>query len=118
VLGHNSRVRLNQTYGNGYAEPADDFGIGVIGTATGNMVEENTISGNTTGILVGAGARDTTIRENVVVGNPAVQVGNASPNVQAADIRNLAPAGQTTFERNVCLTAINAPCPVVTRPPQ
>lgn len=29
------------------------------------------------------------------------------------DIVNLAPAGQTTFERNTCLTAVNAPCPVV-----
>jgi hypothetical protein len=29
------------------------------------------------------------------------------------DILNLAPPGQTTFENNTCLTAVNAPCPVV-----
>lgn len=90
----------------------------MIGTATGNLVEENRITGNATGILVAAGARETTIRDNTVVGNPAVQVSNTRPDPQAVDIRNLAPPGQTTFERNICLTAVNAPCPLVTRPPQ
>jgi len=47
------------------------------------------------------------------VGNPGIQVANLRPEAQAADIVNLAPAGQTTFERNTCLTSVNAPCPVV-----
>jgi len=110
VLGHNSRVRLNDAHGNGYAQPADDFGIGVIGTGTGNLVEENTVTANSTGIRVSAGARGTTIRNNTVVGNPAIQVGN--PSREAVDILNLAPPGQTTLERNVCLTAVDAPCAV------
>jgi parallel beta-helix repeat protein len=90
----------------------------MVGTASGNAVEENTVSGNTTGILIAAGATGTVVRQNVVVGNPAIQTGNTTPNAAAADIRNLAPAGQTTFERNVCVTAVNAPCPAVARPPQ
>jgi hypothetical protein len=53
------------------------------------------------------------VRQNVAVGNPGIQVANTRPEAQAADIVNLAPAGQTTFERNTCLTAVNAPCPVV-----
>ena len=77
------------------------------------MIEENTVSGNTNGIYIAAGARENLIRENLVVGNPAIQTGNARPTAQAVDILNLAPEGQTTFERNACLTAVNAPCPVI-----
>lgn len=84
----------------------------MIGTATGNVIEQNLVSGNTNGILLGSGARETLVRANTVVGNPAIQVGSTRPNVQAVDILNLAPTGQTTFERNVCVTSVNAPCPV------
>jgi parallel beta-helix repeat protein len=118
VLGHNSRVRLNAAHGNGYSEPADDFGIGLSGAASGNVVDENSISGNTNGILIAAGARDNVVRDNVVVGNPGIQTANTRPTVQAVDILNLAPAAATTFERNVCLTSVNAPCTPVPRPPQ
>jgi parallel beta-helix repeat protein len=118
VLGHNSRVRLNGAHGNGYSEPADDFGIGLSGTASGNVVDENTVSGNTNGILIGAAARDNVVRDNIIVGNPGIQTANTRPAAQAVDILNLAPAGQTTFERNVCVTSVNAPCPAVARPPQ
>ena len=116
MIGHNSRVRLNAAQGNGYAEPADDFGIGLVGTPSGNVIEQNNVSGNTNGIYIGAGAVDNIVRENVVVGNPAIQ--SARPGVQAMDILNLAPEGRTKFERNVCVTALNAPCPALTRPPQ
>jgi hypothetical protein len=71
------------------------------------------VTGNTNGIYVFAGARDTIVRQNIVVGNPGIQVANNRPEAQAVDIVNLAPPGQTTFERNTCLTAVNAPCPVV-----
>ncbi|MFN2446018.1 MAG: hypothetical protein ABR606_10635 [Vicinamibacterales bacterium] len=116
MLGHNSRVRLNQTHANGYSDPADDFGIGVIGSATGNVIDANTVTGNTQGIYVAAGARATTVRENTVLGNPAIQTANDRPDIRALDIVNLAPAGETTFERNVCLSAVNAPCPVIAEP--
>ena len=118
MIGHNSRVRLNQAQGNGYSEPADDFGIGLIGTPSGNVVEENSVSGNTNGIYIAAGARDNVIRDNVVVGNPGIQTANTRPTVQAVDILNLAPADQTKFERNVCVTSVNAPCPATARPPR
>lgn len=117
--GQNSRVRLNETHGNGYAEPADDFGIGVIDGGNDNVIEENNVSGNTNGLFITAGARNTIVRDNVIVGNPGIQIGNFRPEARHADILNLAPAGQTYFERNVCVTGVNAPCPVlVVRPPQ
>jgi parallel beta-helix repeat protein len=119
VIGHNSRVRLNLAQGNGYSEPADDFGIGLVGTPSGNTIEQNTVAGNTNGIYIAAGAVDNVVRENVVVGNPAIQSAATRPESRAVDILNLAPASQTRFERNVCVTSVNAPCPVVNpRPPQ
>ena len=120
MIGHNSRVRLNATQGNGYSEPPDDFGIGLNGAASGNVIEENTVSGNTNGIYIAPGATNNLVRNNIVVGNPAIQSGSTRPTVQAVDILNLAPAGQTTFERNVCITSVNAPCPATSgpRPPQ
>jgi parallel beta-helix repeat protein len=113
VNGQNSRVRLNKAHGNGYADPPDDFGIGVIDGGRNNHIDENTIAGNTNGLYITAGARNTQVRNNVIVGNPAIQVGSAQPDARALDIVNLAAPGETKFERNVCLTAVNAPCPVV-----
>jgi parallel beta-helix repeat protein len=89
-----------------------------VGSATGNVIDSNTATGNTNGILIGSGARDTIVRQNLAVGNPAIQVGNTRPELRAADIVNLAPQGQTTFERNTCLTSVGAPCSTVQRPPQ
>jgi parallel beta-helix repeat protein len=90
----------------------------VIGTATGNVVDGNNITGNTNGIYLGSGTRQTTIRQNIVLGNPGIQVANTRPDIQAFDILNLSPAGQTTFERNMCATSVNAPCQAIQRPPQ
>jgi parallel beta-helix repeat protein len=118
IIGHNSRVRLNAAQGNGYAVPSDDFGIGLVGTPSGNLIEQNTVSGNTNGIYIAAGAVDNVIRENVSLGNPAIQSSNTQPPPAAFDILNLAPAGRTQFERNVCITSQNAPCSGVTPPPQ
>ena len=118
MIGHNSRVRLNEAHGNGYSDPPDDFGIGIQGGATGNVIEENIITGNTNGIYIAAAAGENLIRENIAVGNPAIQSAATRPTVQAADILNLAPAGRITFERNVCVTAVNAQCPTPFRQPQ
>jgi hypothetical protein len=78
------------------------------------------VTGNTNGIVIAAGARDNLVRDNTVVGNPAIQSANTLPAATAVDILNLSPAGATTFERNVCVTSMNAPCPAVAapRPPQ
>jgi parallel beta-helix repeat protein len=113
VVGHNSRVRLNTSHGNGYSDPPDDFGIGLVGAASGNVIEENLVTGNTNGIYIGATVGKNVVRENAVFGNPPIQVATTSPNARALDIVNLAPAGQTDFDRNRCLTALNAPCPAV-----
>ena len=48
-----------------------------------------------------------------MVGNPAIQVASTRPDARALDIVNLAPATQTDFDRNRCLTAVNAPCPLL-----
>ncbi len=82
------------------------------------MLDENTITGNTNGILLGAGSRDTRVRDNAVVGNPPIQVGNTRPDVRAVDILNLSASGQTLFQNNVCVTAVDAPCPVTWTPPR
>ncbi len=117
VAGHNSRILMNETYGNGFSEPNDDFGIGLTLNASGNLIESNVVGGNTNGILLGADSRRTVVRNNVSVGNPAIQVANNQPDGLVADIVNLAPAGQATFERNMCVTGVNAPCPNVIAPP-
>ena len=119
MIGHNSRVRLNEAHGNGYSDPADDFGIGIQGGASGNLIEENSITGNTNGIYINAAVgADNVIRENIAVGNPAIQSAATRPTAQAADILNLAPEGRVTFERNACITSVGAPCATPLRKPQ
>ena len=74
--------------GNGFSDPADDFGIGVIGTATGNVLDGNIVAGNTQGIVVSRPPRGrTTVRENTVVGNPPIQTANTRPDAQGARYR-------------------------------
>jgi hypothetical protein len=65
--------------------------------------------------LIGADTRDTVVKENTVMGNPAIQVGNNQPAAQAVDILNLAPAGSVKFDNNRCVTSVNAPCPTQQR---
>ena len=94
-------------------EPPDDFGIGLVGTANNNVIEENFVTGNTNGIYIGATVGKNTVRSNTVIGNPAIQISVTRPEVRALDIVNLSPAQQTVLERNKCVTSLNAPCPVV-----
>jgi parallel beta-helix repeat protein len=113
VAGHNSRVRLNTAYGNGYLDPPDDFGIGLVAVSNGNVIEDNVVAGNTNGIYIAATVGRNVVRDNTAVGNPAIQVSATRPEVRALDIVNLAPADQITFQRNKCVTAQNAPCPAI-----
>ena len=49
------------------------------------------------------------------MGNPGVEASVDHPSATSGfDIRNLAAVGANTFQGNVCLTAINAPCPAFT----
>jgi hypothetical protein len=78
---------------------------------TGNVIEDNSVEGNSIGIIVIAGVQGEIVRRNYVVGNPPLEVAVTNPSSgPAADIVNLASAGANTFASNVCLTAMNAPC--------
>ena len=63
--------------------------------------------------MIAAGTTGNVFRGNLVVGNPPVQVSldhGANPGV---DIKNGAAPDANTFDSNVCLTAVSAPCPAV-----
>jgi parallel beta-helix repeat protein len=83
---------------------------------TDNTIEENEIVGNANGIFIAPGVKGNNIRANTIVGNPPVQVAVDHTDHAGYDINNLADDGANTFDSNVCLTAVNAPCPAVTPP--
>jgi parallel beta-helix repeat protein len=80
---------------------------------TDNLVEGNEIVGNANGIFITSGVQGNTFRGNTIVGNPPVQVAVDHTANGGFDIKNLADAGANTFESNICMTSINAPCPAV-----
>jgi parallel beta-helix repeat protein len=89
----------------------NNFGIGVEGTGTNNnVVEENTVFGNSNGLYMTVGVQGNIIRNNIFLGNPPVQVSLDNPSGGGVDIKNLANAGMNAFEGNACVTSINAPC--------
>jgi hypothetical protein len=69
-------------------------------------------------------ATNTRVRGNVAVGNPPIQLSVGVPGTAGIDIWDQSRPGETTFDRNLCVTAINAPCPdlslaaVPRKPPQ
>lgn len=114
MQGSNNSFRWNETSGNGYATgPADDFGIGIL-SGNNNLVEENSAVGNSNGIVIFAAATNSRIRNNVATGNPPIQVSNSVSVRGGVDIWDQsAPENNNSIEGNVCVTGINAPCPVV-----
>ncbi len=60
-----------------------------------------------------AGVQGNAFRGNLVAGNPPVQVAVDHTVSGGVDIKNQSTAGANTFEDNVCLTSVNAPCPAV-----
>jgi len=116
IFGSDNRIRWNETGGNGYADPADDHGIGIL-SGNNNVIEANTAIGNTNGIILFPASTNTVVRGNVVVGNPPIQVSVSLPTSTGFDILNLSAPGTTTFDRNLCLTAVNAPCPDLSTSP-
>ena len=88
-----------------------NFGIGVL-AGSENVIEENIVTGNVTGIRVQAAATGNIFRGNVIAGNPPILVSNNVPENAASgfDIMNLSAEGANTFENNTCITSINAPC--------
>ena len=69
--------------------------------------------GNSNGIVIFAPATNTRVRGNVAVGNPPVQVSVGVSGSAGIDIWDQSAPGATTFDKNVCMTGINAPCPGV-----
>ena len=129
---NNNRVRRSEFAGNGTialgpppAAIPNDFGVGLVGFSSGNIIEENGIGGNINGLaLFPLGAATPTgniIRKNVIVGNPPIEISADNPGINpvGADIRDFSAAGSNTFEDNLCITYTGAtnppPCPNLTR---
>ena len=68
--------------------------------------------GNTNGIIIFPLATNARVRGNVAVGNPPLQLSVGVPGSAGVDIWDQAAPGMTIFDRNLCVTAINASCPV------
>jgi parallel beta-helix repeat protein len=80
----------------------------------GNIIEANTAIGNANGIVVFGVATNNQVRQNVAVGNPPIQQSNSVPGGAGVDLWDQSPpTNHNTFLGNLCVTAINAPCPTV-----
>jgi parallel beta-helix repeat protein len=93
----------------------NDFGMGLIAGSAGNLVESNSLTGNTNGLLIQAGAAGNIIRSNIIVGNPPSQLSRTYGTV-GFDIKDEATANgaRNTFERNWCISYSGpgpSPCP-------
>jgi hypothetical protein len=124
---HNNRIRRSELSGNGSIATGaalghpfpNDFGLGLVGSSSGNIVEENGMGGNINGLaLFPLGAASPTgnlIQKNAIVGNPPIEVSAANPAIDpvGADIRDFSAAGSNTFKENLCMTYTGAsanPC--------
>jgi parallel beta-helix repeat protein len=77
-----------------------------------NLVEANTAIGNSNGIVVFPNAGGNQMRQNIAVGNPPIQQSTSVPAASGVDIWDQSPPGNNnSFAGNMCLSAINAPCP-------
>ena len=75
VNSHNNVIRRNFFAGNGSAaNNNNDFGVGLIGSSSGNLIEDNSIGGNANGLLLQMNTSGNLIRLNVIAGNPPVSV--------------------------------------------
>jgi len=98
---------------------SNSFGVGLVGTSSGNLIEKNTAVGNMSGVRVFPLAGGNTIRLNIFAGNPAIQVSTTFGSTVGADVVDLSPAGSNSFADNRCLTYSGAgpsPCPNVGKP--
>jgi hypothetical protein len=121
-------IRRNHFYGNGSVVPGavgpglplvpNDFGVGLVGSSTDNVIEDNSIGGNVNGILIVSTALQNLIRRNIIAGNPPVQLSLTFGTPVGVDIRDFS-AGANTFVENHCITyegvEVPAPCPNFSR---
>jgi parallel beta-helix repeat protein len=119
VSSHNNWIRRNQFSGNGaVGPPSNDFGVGLLGNSSNNVIEDNSIGGNSNGVLIQANAVDNVIRRNVIVGNPPSQLSRLFGALAGFDIKDESAApgsgSRNEFTRNWCVTYSGpgpAPCP-------
>jgi parallel beta-helix repeat protein len=119
VNSNNNRIWRSFFGGNGsVANGNNDFGVGLIGSSSGNLIQDNTIGGNTNGILIQANAVDNVIRQNIIAGNPPSQVSRDYGATIGFDIRDASTVpgagARNTFQKNWCVTYSGpgpAPCP-------
>src|SRR5438128_9244238 len=98
--------------GNGYVRAViSNFGLGLLAGGD-NVIEENVVTGNVTGVRIQPASTGNVLRGNVIAGNPPILVSNNAPDNAASgfDIMNLSAAAANTFENNTCITSMNAPC--------
>ena len=93
----------------------NDFGVGLIGSSSGNLIEHNSITGNSNGILIQPGASGNTVRQNIVAGNPPSLVSRAYGPI-GFDIKDEAATNgaRNMFDRNWCISYTGpgpSPCP-------
>lgn len=127
VSSNNNRIVNNLFGGNGSVCAAalcagtptiatnNDFGVGLLGTSSGNLVEHNSIAGNSNGVLIQATASGNTIRQNIAAGNPPSLVSRIFGPI-GFDIKDEAGANgaRNTFDGNWCITYFGpgpSPCP-------
>ena len=77
----------------------------LLGGSTGNLIEENSIGGNTNGLLIQANASGNLIRLNVIAGNPPSQFSKDYGAI-GWDVKDEATsnAERNTFDRNWCIS--------------
>jgi len=109
VNSHNNRIRRNHFAGNGSVSNGNnDFGVGLIMSSSGNVIEENSIGGNTNGVLIQALAANNLVRRNVIAGNPPSQVSRTFGSTIGFDVKDESTVpgsgARNTFQGNVCIT--------------
>jgi hypothetical protein len=126
VNSHNNRIRRNQFSGNGsVGPPSNDFGVGLVGPSSGNVIEDNSIGGNINGVLIQAGAVYNVIRRNVIAGNPPSQISRNSGPLIGFDVKDESTVdgsgSRNQFTQNWCVTYSGpgpAVCPSFPGPPR
>jgi hypothetical protein len=122
AFSNNNWVHRNHYHGNGSIVAGaptgtpNDFGVGLVGTSSNNLIEDNSIGGNINGLLIFPTTSGNVIRRNIIAGNPPVQL---SPTLTGSpvgvDIRDASPVGANTFQENLCVSYEGAtmppPCP-------
>jgi Right handed beta helix region len=116
---HKNVIRRGEFAGTGSIAPGpnlghpfpNDFGIGLVGSSSGNIVEENGIGGNINGLalfpLPGLPPPSgNLIKKNVIAGNPPIEISADNPGINpvGADIRDFSVPGTNKFEDNLCIT--------------